>query len=108
MCNCKNINFGDHTNTVKLDVPDIYKDKFPNTKYEFIFVDKCIENEIKYLWSKGIVTIASCCGHNIVDGSICVHDDYIQQMKELGYEVLNNPSYPGAEWMFKSKTCKIK
>lgn len=108
MCNCKNVKFGEHSNTVKLEVPEIYKNKFPNTKYNFIYVDKCISNEIQYLWRKGIVTMASCCGHNIIDGCICVHDDCIEQMKDLGYEVLKNPSYPNEEWMFKSKTCKIK
>lgn len=108
MCQCNNVDFGDFTNIVKLKVPQIYKDKFPNTKREYFYIDKCISDEVQSLWNLGIVTMASCCGHNKLDGDIAVSDEFIPKMKELGYEVMFNPCYPNDEWLFKSKSCVLE
>ncbi|WP_195966823.1 hypothetical protein [Clostridium sp. 1001283B150210_160208_E6] len=108
MCQCVNVTFGDHTNTVRLKTPQIYKDRFPKKQSEYTFMDKCIADEVQYLWSLGIVTMASCCGHNKSDGDIAVCDEFIPKMKELGYEVMFNPCYPDDEWLFKSKSCVLE
>ncbi len=50
-------------------------------------VDKCIIDEVKLLWSKGIETIESCCGHNKTTGYIAVKEVHISQMLLLGYEI---------------------
>lgn len=106
MCECKNVECGTYKNTVIVNAPRIYNDKFPNIKE--IQLDKCIAKEIEYLWNKGIITMASCCGHNRTDGFISVLEEYIPKMKELGYEVLFNPFYPNAEWSFKPKSYNNK
>lgn len=108
MCQCVNVNFGDYTNTVRLKTPQIYKDRFPDTKKKYIFIDKCIADEVQRLWGLGIVTMASCCGHNKSDGFISVLDEFIPQMKRLGYEVMFNPCYPNEEWSFKAKSCVLE
>ncbi len=48
-------------------------------------IDNCILDELKDLWYLGIITYASCCGHNKINGSIIVSPRYITQMKLLGY-----------------------
>jgi len=47
-----------------------------------------------------IVTTGCCCGHNEVEGFIGVEDQYIPQMKALGYEVQYNPTRPEDEDSF--------
>ena len=48
-------------------------------------IDNCILKEIQHLWSLGITTVESCCGHNICDGYIAVIEDDILKMNTLGY-----------------------
>ncbi len=74
---------GSYKNTVVLDYPDWFKSKL---KIRKATIDRCIAKEIKDLWSKGIQTTASCCGHNTSPGIISVLKEYVGKMKELGYE----------------------
>jgi len=53
-----------------------------------IAIDPCIEEEIKYLWSKGIATISSCCGHDKLPPSVVVLKEDELKMRELGYQTL--------------------
>lgn len=78
MCDCKNIDLGTYEAAV-----DIWP---PWESKKFISVDVCIIEEVIFLWSKGVVTTNSCCGHNKVQGSVCVSDDSIPIMQKLGYE----------------------
>lgn len=55
--------------------------------HETITIDNCLLNEIKDLWSKGIVTGGCCCGHNISLGMVSVEDEYIDVMLSLGYKI---------------------
>lgn len=59
-----------------------------------VCVDRCLSQEIKFLWSKGIKTIGCCCGHHINSprnsGYIQVKDDCVEKMKSLGYKYLAN------------------
>lgn len=55
-----------------------------------ISIDPCIVEEIKDLWSKGIVTYGSCCGHNTHESMVNVRDDQSGLMIEMGY-VMNHP-----------------
>jgi len=59
--------------------------KMPND--ELMGIDKCIAEEIKYLWSLGIRTTGCCCGHNKQEGYIGVIDRDIEIMKKGGYKV---------------------
>lgn len=55
-----------------------------------VAIDMCIIDEIKHLWSLGIVTLGCCCGHNKIQSMVNVADKNIQQMLDLGY-VQNHP-----------------
>jgi hypothetical protein len=50
-----------------------------------VAVDSCIIDEIKHLWSLGIVTLGCCCGHNTIQSMVNVADRNIQQMLDMGY-----------------------
>jgi hypothetical protein len=62
MCNCASYNL-DATNKsqVILDPNDFFDLDY---KAKTVCVDACISEQIKALWSAGIWTIGSCCGHN--------------------------------------------
>ena len=77
MCNCKNVKMGSYDNQIIL--------KMPNG--QLMGIDKCIVEEIQYLWSCGIRTTGCCCGHNIKGGYIGVIGKDIEFMKNLGYKV---------------------
>lgn len=76
MCNCINVEIGSYSNQVELPSPW-------NSKS--ICVDKCLEEEIKFLWSKGIITTGCCCGHNKVEPMINVSESSEDKMIGLGY-----------------------
>lgn len=56
-----------------------------------IVVDKCIENEIKWLWSEGITTTGCCCGHNKGKEYIRVAKIDVAHMMFLGYKLRDHP-----------------
>lgn len=89
MCSCENIGFGTYDNTVIVNG---------------IQLDRCIAKEIQHLWSNGIKTIASCCGHNKVEPSVAVSKNSIPKMESLGYEQWINPMYPYSRDFFKLKS----
>lgn len=55
----------------------------PETKE--CFVDECIASEIARLRRLGVETIASCCGHGRIRGSLIVDESSIGLMGSLGY-----------------------
>ncbi|WP_338630706.1 hypothetical protein [Clostridium baratii] len=93
MCKCINIDFGDYSNMEIIE--------FEGKRIQ---VDKCLVEEIRYLLSQGVVTVASCCGHNKLEGAIAVEMASIKKMEELGYERYHNPYYPDAKEFFKPKS----
>jgi len=80
MCNCVNVKMGSYDNQVTLKMPD----------GQLMGIDKCIAEEIKYIWSWGVKTTGCCCGHNIQEGYIGVIDKDTEFMKKSGYRVLFN------------------
>jgi len=89
-CKCENVQCGTYENYVTLNVPDniILRMNNPErTIRKQVCLDSCIQNEIKYLWSLGIVTTGCCCGHNTSVGFVNVDKSHYQQMIDLGYEV---------------------
>ena len=89
MCKCeKTVRIGSYDNTVRLE---------HDTLGKAIFVDRCIADEIKHLLDMGIVTLASCCGHNRTIPVIMVAPQYIGQMKQLGYKPQRNNFLIGTE-----------
>lgn len=107
MCNCKDVEVGTYKNQIILKVPDNITLRYNNPEREIITevcIDRCIAEEIKYLWSQGIRTTGCCCGHNKVTPYIGVIEEDIPKMKTLGYEVVFNPCKPNAEDSFKPKS----
>lgn len=49
-------------------------------------IDKCLVDEIKFLWWLGIHTRGCCCGHNKMIGFIQVERTDFAKMLALGYE----------------------
>lgn len=76
MCKCKNIKMGSHKN-------EIIMTSWWGVK---VSVDKCMFNEIKYLWNNKIKTTGCCCGHNIQKPFINVELGEHNKMINLGYE----------------------
>lgn len=91
-CDCMGVLPGSHANTVTLPTPEHLIDTSLGcyTFRETTCVDRCIADEVQRLWSLGIVTTGSCCGHNTLPGYIGVTDDCIPRMKALGYRVRPN------------------
>lgn len=91
-CNCKSVEVGSYDNQVEIkDLPPhmaLYKNKEGGANS--ICIDKCIDEEVKYLWSLGITTTGCCCGHNKVNPYIGVLDEDFLRMKELGYVALTD------------------
>jgi len=85
MCECRNVDIGSYENQVTVLYPFSTK-RYPDRFTKKVGIDKCILPEILYLWSKGIKTTESCCGHNKRAGYIAVEEVYAPLMKVLGYE----------------------
>lgn len=61
------------------------KARLKNNLSKLISIDPCIYDEICDLWSKGIITYGSCCGHNKTESMVNVDNSNISQMIDLGY-----------------------
>lgn len=108
MCNCKpEVLPSNYKNQVTLNVPDTVSLRRNTPEGEprtIVCIDRCLEQEIKHLWSIGIATTGCCCGHNVCQSYIGVEDRFIQTMKDLGYRVARNDMYPDREDSFVPKT----
>lgn len=96
MCNCKikklSQEIGEKQMTL-VKLPDFMRRYFANKGLEkhHIWIDSCLADEIKYLWSEGIVTTGCCCGHNFLPPYIGVDSRSSNEIKWLGYKVQYNP-----------------
>lgn len=92
---CKTIILKCPENFIKYNVPSGTND---NDYKDCVAVDECLQDEILYLWSKGIKTSGCCCGHGQYDGFINIFDESIDDMISLGYELWDwNKMYPDEE-----------
>jgi len=87
MCNCNNIGFGtfgqpDNNRTAVKTILGLRQE-----------IDNCILEEIQDLWRKGVITYASCCGHNKINGSIIIDRKSIPNVKCMGYVEKKNDDY---------------
>ena len=48
-------------------------------------IDICILPTVVALWSRGIETIESCCGHGVTSGYIAVRPAHVAEMEALGF-----------------------
>ena len=56
--------FGDYKCHVKTNVKD--------SKGNFVYVDKCLKEAVENLNAVGLRTVASCCGHGIINPKISI------------------------------------
>lgn len=103
MCSCNNVKVGSYANQVEINRPSHMVGRTEGSKSSMICIDRCILEEIKYLWSLGISTTGCCCGHNVLEPYVGVIESDIPKMKKLGYEVLFNECRPNDEDSFKLK-----
>lgn len=76
----KHCEIGTYEHAVFVECPDwLYTSK------THVYIDRCIVDEIKYLWSKGVRTYGSCCGHGNKPPMVNVHNDDLGKMSGLGY-----------------------
>lgn len=78
---------GSYDNQIMVDRPKCMIGRIEGTRSDKICLDKCIAEEVRYLWSLGVRTTGCCCGHNIMGGYIGVIEKDIEFMKKLGYKV---------------------
>lgn len=90
-CRCVGVAMGSYANQTSLTPP---WDNRP------IGIDRCVANEICWLWERGIKTTGHCCGHNTAPPYIGVEYESITNMLRLGYEIHPNFSRPGDEDSF--------
>lgn len=60
---CKSY-FGDYKCHAKTNVKD--------SKGNFIYVDKCLKEAVENLNAVGLKTVASCCGHGVINPKITI------------------------------------
>ena len=92
MCRCKNVQLGTYKNIVDLKVPDsikLFRNNNKRERIKSVSVDKCLAEEIKYLWGLGIGTTGCCCGHNLVVPYIGVNEEDILKMSNMGSRILH-------------------
>ena len=55
---------------------------------KWVGVDRCIARKVWDLRSRGIQTLAACCGHGEAEtGEVSIHDLDVSRAKMLGYRV---------------------
>jgi len=69
-----------YAHAVVVDIPPeviIMYNNPSNERRTTVSIDKCLVEEIKHLWSKGIITGGCCCGHGAFDPNIIVSPESI-------------------------------
>ena len=93
---CEDIGFGTGLCAISVNIPF--------GSHKAVSIDKCLLNEILYLWEQGIHTTGCCCGHKREEPYIGVRFEDIDKMKALGYKVQFNKLRPDDEDTFYPKT----
>lgn len=90
-CTCKNVDIGSYDNQVIVDIPkhmSSYKEaRVREGLSPSICLDKCIVNEINFLWSHDIKTFGSCCGHGVKEPMVNVSKEDMDKMHKLGFKL---------------------
>ena len=84
-CTCVDVDMGSYANQEGRKLP-FATETYPIARTKMVGIDRCILPEVEHLWSQGIETIESCCGHGKVAGYILVKPEDAQQMLSLGYD----------------------
>jgi len=104
-CECEDVKIGTHEAAVSVELSEhmsYYRDaRVEDGLSPNVSIDKCLVDEIHYLWSMRISTRGSCCGHNQKRGYIAVTEDDVEKMERLGYE---HYPHPEQDTFFYAKT----
>lgn len=65
-------------------------ERYPVLYTKPVDIDKCIVKEVEHLWSIGIQTVESCCGHNRVQPYVSVERKDERRMLALGYKKIKS------------------
>ena len=74
-CQCVDVPMGSYNACVAIVTP----------QHRLASIDICILPMVVALWSRGIETIESCCGHGVTSGYIAVHPAHVAEMEALGF-----------------------
>lgn len=89
-CACAGVEVGSHLAAVPVEIPDHMADyrkaRVSDGLSPLICIDACALPEIRQLWSKGIRTYGSCCGHNQHPSMVNVHEEDSAKMDAMGYK----------------------
>lgn len=90
-CPCQGVEIGNHTETVTLDYPFFMSEYVGNRlkaglSSKQVSVDKCIAQDVLFLWAHEIATYGSCCGHNQVKPMININPAKMGTAISLGFE----------------------
>ncbi|UTU09683.1 hypothetical protein CcrBL47_gp398 [Caulobacter phage BL47] len=77
MCGCVNVEMGSYANQEARVAPG----------GGLVGIDRCLLDEVEMLWRLGIVTVESCCGHNVAAPYIAVAQGHEPLMRALGYQL---------------------
>jgi len=90
LCDCKNIDIGSHDNTIMMPYPkeleEVKNNRIKAGLSDKLCFDKCMYNELRFLWNRKIQTIECCCGHKKLKGYVAVKEKYCKEMLQLGYK----------------------
>lgn len=107
-CQCVDVAFGSYDNQVTVHIPPHMKSyeaaRAAEGLPETICIDTCILEEIRSLWSEGVVTYGSCCGHGKLGSMVNVSEGSVHIMERLGYDVWHSSLWPTPEDTFALKT----
>lgn len=90
MCDCgPEVRIQEYQNTVTVPIPPHMESYREAREKEgltpLVSIDRCILPEIQDLWSRGIITYGSCCGHNVAASMVNVREEDDSRMVEMGY-----------------------
>ena len=110
-CGCSNLDKWHGSRQLSVRVPDFIELRYNAPEREVrenVCIDVCLIPEVVSLWELGIKTTGCCCGHNKREPYIGVEEEFIPQMKELGYKVHPNELHPTREDSFYPKSILLK
>ena len=84
-CTCIDVGMGSYANQEGRTLP-FATERYPVVGTKMVGIDRCVLPDVEYLWSQGIETIESCCGHGQVAGYILVKSEAAGRMLAIGYE----------------------
>lgn len=92
-CTCENVAMGSYDNQVTVEIPP-HMSPYKEARLEaglscVVCIDRCILETVQHLWSLGIRTIGSCCGHGDPRlAYVAVLDADITAMRSLGLRTI--------------------